>query len=79
MKLKCIIIDDEPIARKLIEEFISDIEFLELVGQAENPTKAITLLDNNQIDLIFLDINMPVISGINFLKNSKYPASIIKP
>jgi DNA-binding LytR/AlgR family response regulator len=77
MKLKCVIIDDEPIARKLIEEFISDIEFLELVGQAENPTKAITLLDNNQIDLIFLDINMPVISGINFLKNSKYPASII--
>jgi DNA-binding LytR/AlgR family response regulator len=77
MKLKCIIIDDEPIARKLIEEFISDIEFLELIGQAENPTKAIALLDNNIVDLIFLDINMPVINGINFLKNSNYSASII--
>jgi DNA-binding LytR/AlgR family response regulator len=77
MKLKCIIIDDEPIARKLIEEFISDIEFLELIGQAENPTKAIALLDDNIIDLIFLDINMPVINGINFLKNSNYSASII--
>jgi DNA-binding LytR/AlgR family response regulator len=77
MKLKCIIIDDEPIARRLIEEFVGDIDFLELVGQAENPAKAITLLSNNVIDLIFLDINMPVISGINFLKSSKNTASII--
>jgi len=77
MKLKCIIIDDEPIARKLIEEFIGDIEFLELVGQAENPAKAITILNNNVVDLIFLDINMPTINGINFLKNSKNTASII--
>jgi DNA-binding LytR/AlgR family response regulator len=77
MKLKCIIIDDEPIARKIIEEFIDDIDFLELTGQAENPAKAIALLNNNAIDLIFLDINMPVINGINFLKSSKNTASII--
>jgi DNA-binding LytR/AlgR family response regulator len=55
MKLKCIIIDDEPIARKLIEEFIGDIDFLELVGQAENPAKAIALINNNVVDLIFLE------------------------
>jgi DNA-binding LytR/AlgR family response regulator len=77
MKLKCVIIDDEPIARKLIEEFISDIDFLELVGQAENPAKAIALLNNNVIDLMFLDINMPVINGIDFLKSSDHKASII--
>ncbi|HWZ13853.1 MAG TPA: LytTR family DNA-binding domain-containing protein [Mucilaginibacter sp.] len=77
MKLKCIIIDDEPIARKLIEEFIGDIDFLELIGQAENPAKAMSLLSDNAIDLIFLDINMPTINGINFLKNSKNTASII--
>jgi DNA-binding LytR/AlgR family response regulator len=77
MKLKCIIIDDEPIARKLIEEFIGDIDFLELVGQAENPAKALSLLNDNVVDLIFLDINMPVINGINFLKSSKNTASII--
>ena len=77
MKLKCIIIDDEPIARKLIEEFVEDIDFLELVGQAENPAKAMALLNNNVVDLIFLDINMPVINGINFLKNTKNTASII--
>lgn len=77
MKLKCVIIDDEPIARKLIEEFVEDIDFLELVGQAENPAKALKLLSENQVDVIFLDINMPTINGINFLKSSKTTASII--
>src|SRR5471030_388394 len=77
MKLKCVIIDDEPIARKLIEEFIGDIDFLELVGQAENPARAIKLLTENQVDVIFLDINMPTINGIDFLKSSKNTASII--
>ncbi len=77
MKLKCVIIDDEPIARKLIEEFIDDIDFLELVGQAENPARAIKLLTENQVDVIFLDINMPTINGIDFLKSSKNTASII--
>ena len=77
MKLKCVIIDDEPIARKLIEEFVSDVDFLELVGQAENPARAMKLLNENQVDVIFLDINMPVINGINFLKSSKNAASII--
>jgi DNA-binding LytR/AlgR family response regulator len=77
MKLKCVIIDDEPIARKLIEEFIGDIDFLELVGQAENPTRAIKLLSDPLVDVIFLDINMPTINGIDFLKSSKNTASII--
>jgi DNA-binding LytR/AlgR family response regulator len=77
MKLKCIIIDDEPIARKILQEFIADIDFLDLVGQAENPLKAITLLTDNDINLIFLDINMPKINGIDFLKNSKTSANVI--
>jgi len=54
MKLKCIIIDDEPIARKILQEFIEEIDYLELVGQAENPLKAMGLLSDNEIDLIFL-------------------------
>jgi len=77
MKLKCIIIDDEPIARKVLQEFIEDIDFLELVGQAENPLKAMTILNAEEIDIIFLDINMPKINGIDFLKNSNTTASII--
>jgi len=77
MKLKCIIIDDEPIARKILQEFIEEIDYLELVGQAENPLKAMGLLSDNEIDLIFLDINMPKINGIDFLKNSKTSANVI--
>lgn len=69
MKLKCIIVDDEPVARKLLEEYIADIDFLELAGKAENPVKASALLSGN-IDLLFLDINMPKMSGIEFLRTS---------
>jgi len=77
MKLKCIIIDDEPVARKIVQEFIEEIDYLELIGQAENPLKAMTLLNDNAIDLIFLDINMPKINGIDFLKNAKTTANVI--
>ena len=77
MKLKCIIIDDEPIARKVLSEFIEEIDYLDLAGQAENPLKAMSLLNTNDIDIIFLDINMPKINGIDFLKNSRINAHII--
>ncbi len=77
MKLKCIIVEDEPIARKVLQEFVDEIDYLELKGQAENPLKAIPLLQDNDVDIIFLDINMPKINGIDFLKSSKLNASII--
>ncbi len=77
MKLKCIIVDDEPVARKLLQEFIEDIDFLELAGQAEDALKAMPLLSNNNIDIVFLDINMPKINGLDFLKNLKHKAHII--
>jgi len=77
MTLKCIIVDDEPVARKLLQEFIADIDFLQLVGQAENPLKAMSLLKENEIDVIFLDVNMPRINGIEFLKSAKINASVI--
>jgi DNA-binding LytR/AlgR family response regulator len=77
MKLKCIIIDDEPIARKVLQEFIEEIDYLDLVGYAENPLKAMSLVNDNDIDIIFLDINMPKINGIEFLKTTKLNASII--
>ncbi len=77
MKLRCIIIDDEPIARKVLEEFIEDIDFMELVAQAENPLKASQILDSDDIDVIFLDVTMPKISGIDFLKNTRTSATVI--
>src|ERR1700751_4973012 len=77
MKLECIIIDDEPIARKVLQEYVEEIDYLELKGQVENPLAAMPLLADNKIDIIFLDINMPKINGIDFLKSSKTNASII--
>jgi len=70
MILKCIIIDDEPIARKLLQEYIEEIDFLELVGTAENPLKATGLINHMDVDLIFLDINMPKMNGLDFLRSA---------
>ncbi len=78
MKLNCIIVDDEPPARKLLAEYIEDSGFLHLTGKAENPLKASGLLTGNHIDLMFLDINMPKLSGIEFLRTSAtLPMTII--
>jgi DNA-binding LytR/AlgR family response regulator len=69
MNLTCIIIDDEPVARKLLREYIDDIPFLEIAGEADNPLKAQAILDREPIDLIFLDINMPKLTGLEFLQS----------
>lgn len=73
MKLNCIIIDDEPIARKGLEEHVREIEFLHLVGTYENALKAAVGLNEQKIDLIYLDIHMPKVNGIDFLKSLKNP------
>jgi DNA-binding LytR/AlgR family response regulator len=77
MKLQCLIIDDEPIARKILKEFIQEIEFLEIVGSVENPVKAIPILNKIRIDVVFLDINMPRMNGYEFLKSFAISSSII--
>ncbi len=69
MKLNCLIIDDEPIARRLLKEYIEETDFLHFAGAAENPLKATGLISDLQIDLIFLDINMPKMSGMEFLRS----------
>jgi DNA-binding LytR/AlgR family response regulator len=71
MNMQCIIVDDEPDARRLLEEYIEDIDFLQLVGKAEHPLKAGALLDSQKVDLMFLDVNMPKMSGIEFLRSSR--------
>jgi DNA-binding LytR/AlgR family response regulator len=63
------IIDDEPVARRLLREYIEDIPFLEIAGEADNPLKAQVTLNREPIDLIFLDINMPRLTGIEFLQS----------
>lgn len=69
MNLNCIIIDDEPIARKLLQEYIEETDFLVLAGTAENPLKATGLINKLDVDLIFLDINMPKMNGFDFLRS----------
>jgi len=70
MILNCLIVDDEPAARKLLQEYIEEIDFLNLVGTAENPLKAAGLLNSQPVDLVFLDINMPKMNGMEFLRSS---------
>ncbi len=68
-KLKCIAIDDESLARKLLEEYISQIPFLELVKTCKNAFEAIEILESEKIDLMFLDIQMPGMLGTKFLES----------
>lgn len=67
-KIKCIIVDDEPLAISLLERYVEKIPFLELVFSTENPILALEYIQNNPCDLIFLDIQMPELTGINFMK-----------
>jgi DNA-binding LytR/AlgR family response regulator len=69
--IKCIIIDDEALARRLLKDHISKIPELELLAQCENPLQARAEIANQNIDLMFLDIQMPEITGIDFLKTLK--------
>jgi len=67
-KLRCIIVDDEPIARKILQEFVEQVPFLESAGQFENALKAEAWLQANKADIMFLDIEMPKRSGLDYLK-----------
>ena len=64
MKIRCVIVEDEPKALQLIEEYVAQINFLELVGKAHTPLLILDFLRTNKIDLLFLDINLPGISGM---------------
>ncbi len=75
--LTCLIIDDEPLARKGLKEYIADVDFLELAGEFDSPLKATDALSRQQVHLLFLDIHMPKISGIDFLRTLQHPPLVI--
>lgn len=77
MNLRCVIIDDEPIARKGLKEYMQDAPFLQLAGEFDNPLKAADLLAHEKIDLLFLDIQMPKMTGMEFLKTLTHPPMVI--
>jgi len=77
MKTNCLIVDDEPLSIKLIKGYIQELDDLLLVGEAKNALEAMKTLENEKIDLIFLDINMPRISGLDLIRSMQYPPKIV--
>jgi two-component system LytT family response regulator len=77
MILKCIAVDDEPLALDIIEDYISKVPFLELVKRTENAIEALQLVQAGGVDLVFLDIQMPDLTGIQFLKIASGKANYI--
>jgi YesN/AraC family two-component response regulator len=73
MKLKTLIVDDEPLALDVLETFIQRVEGLELVGRCENGIQAFNLLQKGGIDLLFLDIEMPTLDGLELLRSLHNP------
>lgn len=77
MKLKCIITDDEPIARKGLQNYVERIDFLELVGVCEDAIQLNNQLKSQPADLLFLDIEMPYMTGIELLNSQSNPPKVI--
>lgn len=77
MKMKCVIIDDEPLAREGLSNYVREVDFLHLVDTCTNPLELIQLLDKHPVDLIFLDIQMPKMNGLDFLKIVPKPPMVI--
>lgn len=77
MKTKCLIVDDEPLARELIRGHVEKLENFEIVAECSDAMKALNVLREKQVDLIFMDIQMPQITGIEFLKTLKHPPKVI--
>jgi DNA-binding LytR/AlgR family response regulator len=77
MSINCIVIDDEPLARKGLKEYIADTDFLNMVGEFDNPLKATEIISNGGVQLLFLDIQMPKITGLDFFKTLQNAPPVI--
>jgi DNA-binding LytR/AlgR family response regulator len=76
-KFNCLIVDDEPIAREIIQTYCSHFQYLEVLASCGNALEAKTVLQRQKVDILFLDINMPVMDGISFLKTLKSQPQVI--
>lgn len=78
MRMRCLIVDDEPLAHEIIVQYLEDIPFLEMAGHCYRATEALTFLSAESVDLIFLDIRMPRLNGLEFLRTlTRRPLVII--
>lgn len=76
-KICCLIIDDEPMAQKILQRFVAEVPFLELKGVCKNAMEAMDILQTLPVDLLFLDINMPQLSGLDFYRTLPNPPDVI--
>lgn len=77
MPVQVLLVDDEYLALNLLEGFVSQVPDLEIVGKAKSPMRALEILSESKVDLLFLDIQMPTLSGVNLLKTLKHPPVVI--
>ena len=77
MHINCVVVDDEPLARECIAGYIKEVDFLQLAGTANNPVELTGLIHQQPVDLVFLDIQMPVLNGIDYLKMTPNPPMVI--
>lgn len=77
MSFTCLIVDDEQLARQLLKEYVSKVPMLELKGMCKNPLEAMEVLKQEEIDILFLDIQMPELTGIEFVKTMQNKPAII--
>jgi two-component system LytT family response regulator len=75
--IRCLIVDDEPLALHILEDYMSKIPFLQLVKATTNPIEALTLVQEGSVDLVFLDVQMPELTGIQFLRIANGRAKVI--
>lgn len=75
--IKCLVVDDEPLALNILEDYISKMPFLQLIKATTNPIEALTLVQQGDIDLVFLDVQMPELTGIQFLRIANGKAKVI--
>ncbi|WP_346320126.1 LytTR family DNA-binding domain-containing protein [Chitinophaga sp. YIM B06452] len=76
-KIKCLVVDDEPLAVEVLVNYISQLDTLSLAGACHNAIDALKFLQKNRVDLLFLDIQMPKLSGIDFLKTLPHRPKVI--
>ncbi|NAS11147.1 LytR/AlgR family response regulator transcription factor [Poritiphilus flavus] len=75
--IRCAVIDDEPLARECLVNYIQKIDFLDLVGEGPDPTALLNIANRQTLDLVFLDIQMPIMTGIEYLKSTKVRPMVI--
>ena len=77
MTLNCLIVDDEPLAQRVLEKYLEELAPFKWVGSCSNPFQALEIVDKQRIDVLFLDINMPKLSGFGLLKSLQNPPLVI--